>query len=231
MATAWVQDKSTSWFGGSGTTESITFDASVGSGNLLIIAVFWATTTSTIDSVAGNGNTYTLIRSRSDSTNGTMSLYYAKGVASGATTVTVTWSADPGFGALIGHEVSGADTVAPLDQSADNVQANPAESTDAITSTSVITTSDGQYIFGTTWDDQGSNPTIAAGTNYTAREAPSNARSEDRIQASAGSIAVTFTRTGGTFPRFITGIATFKEPPSQADSAGGMTIIRMRPFR
>ena len=218
MAAAHVQHTSVRWFGGSGTSESTAnFGASVAAGNLIVVVVAWGTTTSTINSVADTaGNTYTLIDSGSDGTSGTMSTYYAKNVLGGAAFhVTVTWSADPGFGYLAAHEASGLDTVAPLDQHV----IGPAQSfvgagTFTPTSTAKTTTAGGEYIFGATFDDQGNgsaNQTITAGSGYTLRASPDAwAATESQVQSSAGSIAATYSDVlGAVQANLLTAMATF----------------------
>src|SRR5207253_3457174 len=66
-----------------------------------------------------------------------------------------------------------------------------------VTSMAATTTANGDLIFGVAMDDSGSFGTITAGTGFTAR-ATLNAMDmaiEDAIQATAGSIASTFTFT------------------------------------
>lgn len=202
-----VQAQGTKWFGGSGTTEAPSAITATG-GNLLVIAVGWGASGVTISSVAGNGNTYTLIDASADA-EGNISTYYAKNCAGGSTTVTVTFSADPGFGFITVHEVSGASTTAPLDKNGVTVGT---PSAGVVTSGSVTTTTAGQYIFGATFDG-GGGATFTAGTGYTI---PTNANqstigaSEYQIQGSAGSIAATFNETGSNFGIYRTAIATFK---------------------
>src|SRR5438034_11723784 len=132
MSAAFVQSKSKSWFGSSGTTETITFTSNITAGNLIVVVVAWQTTLSTLTSVSDATTNYTLIDTVSEGTLGSLATLYLKNVPGGATTLTATWGADPGFGYLAAHEVSGCDTTAPLDQHVTNSQVAPGTGTDAV---------------------------------------------------------------------------------------------------
>lgn len=212
-ATAFVQSKAFNGF--SGTDVAATFDANVTAGNLICGYVMWGWSGAqpTLDSVTDSlGNTYTLLHNPTNATPGALkfaaAMFYAKNISGGADTVTATFSGSVSPRRIVIHEVSGADTTAPLDVSAMLAQSDPGTGTDAVTSGSVTTTASGDYIFGATADvSQGTTP--VAGTGFTSREGANVMRSEDQIQASAGSIAATFTGSN-SIADYISGIMTFK---------------------
>ena len=105
--------------------------------------------------------------------------------------------------------MSGADTLAPLEQHLSNVQLNAGTGTDGVTSGNVVTAISGEYIFGAT--NGVNSATFTAGTGYTPREILGTGMTEDLIQSVAGSIAATFT-VNVTFDRNLTVIMTFKAP-------------------
>ena len=102
-----------------------------------------------------------------------------------------------GYHNIIAHEISGWNT---LDQHRINPQSAPGTGANAVTSGNVTTTTNGQYIFGATIQDDFGPIAITPGTGFTERESTDadNATvpqdSEDRIQATAGNIAATFTQ-------------------------------------
>lgn len=206
-ATALVQRKlSKNDFGD--TTLEIVMGSDVTAGNLLVLGVEWSTGVATITVADSQSNTWTEGQSLVSGSVMDVSGWYAKDVAAGATTVTVTFSSAPSrqHGAV--HEVSGADTSAPFDQSTAQGQSNPGTGTDAVTSGNVTTGEDGEYIFGMTSD---ANAQLAntEGTGYTLGETVTGTADEHQIQTSAGSIAATFTIPGFANPT--TMIMTFKE--------------------
>lgn len=215
MAVAYVQSNHTRAFGGG--PDAVTLNG-VTAGNLLIVAVGWLNYGQTISSVAGNGNTYTPIDAYAASTDGggALSTFYVKNAASGNTTVTVTWSGEPGFHDIYIYEVSGCDTTAPLDVHATNYQHNVGSGADAITTGAVTTTAGGEFIFGVAFDQAGNSNTWAAGTNFTAKE-NSFGVTEYLTQTTAGSIAATFTYAQ-TFCGVVSAIATFKAAGGAATS-------------
>lgn len=210
MAVAFVQSVSKKWFGGSGLTETITFPGATSAGHLIPVFVAWsAGSGASIVSVSDGTNTYTPVRTNTNGTTGRSATYYVKNTGSGTFTITVTWGADPGFGFLCAHDVSGADTVAPLDQEIIALSIAPGVGANAITSTAKTTTAPGEYIFGAAFDE-GGGATFTAGTGFGIRETQGGVgASEDQIQAAAGSIAATFTQSGDNFGTYHAGLMTF----------------------
>lgn len=172
-----------------------TFTTNVAAGNLIAVWIIWGDTGKTVSITDSLGNTY-----ESAHSNAAVRFegFYAKNITGGANTVTATFSASiTAFHTLIVHEISGADTTAPLGQAASQTQIN-VSGVDSVSSTAVTTTTNGEYIFGATLRSDTLDGSFSAGTGYTGRETSSGGtflvtRSEDQIQTSAGSIAATFT--------------------------------------
>jgi hypothetical protein len=196
-----VQSKNFLATAGSATTVPVTFTSNVVAGNLIAVWVTWGSSTATLNSVTDSlGNTYTIVQTVTNTTNSQRSaMAYAKNIAGGANTVTATFSASIDYRGIIVHEISGADQTAPLDGNAGQWQTGPGLGTDAVSSGSFTTTKNGDYIFGASMNTGVACAGPAAGTGFTAREAPAcgghsiQPISEDRIQSAAGSIAATFT--------------------------------------
>lgn len=186
-----------------------TGDTAVGSLN-------WRPTTSALTSVTVCGNVATLYDNPTTqgTTQETANFVYSN-VSSGACTITATFDANVTDSRIIVHEVSGTPTTTPEDQHACNPQTNPGTGTDAITSGAVITTSNGQYIYGATYANGGVAST--PGTGFTQGENTTTQESEYLIQTSAGSIAATFTGANGNW---ITCIVTLKD----ASAGGGGSV-------
>lgn len=179
---------------------SITLDSSLGSGNLGALGVFSEDQTVTITSVTTTScqsNTFTAAASNPKGPSaGTGQLwgYYAKNLTAGSCTITVNFSGSVGLLRLWFHEVQGADTAAPLDKDSGAYQLNAGLGTDAITSGTVTTAANGEYIFGFFASLGTANP--SAGTNFAGngKDVGSGSMSEYYIQGSSGPTAATFTQ-------------------------------------
>ncbi len=191
-------------------------------GNRLIVSIGGNFTSDTVTSVADGHNTYT--RSGAPVTNyGGVGLYHysAPNIAGGNETVTVTSSSGKSISCAL-HEYSGTDTGAA--DKYDIAGSAGSTSTDADTSPSVTTTTDGQLIFSSIIEVPGSSVTFTAGTAYTRRQhglAGTAYRhgTEDRVQASAGAVQGLW--TASTTASIVVAISTFK-----AASAGGGATTR-----
>ena len=223
MPTAYVQSKALS-ASASSTTIAVTLDASVGSGNAIVGLVCWGSATeSDLASVTDDqGNTYTLVRFVPD-TNNSQSIkgFYLANITNAPITITANFSPARPYRSISLHEVSGVATSGLLDQDAGQLQTAPGTGPDGVTSGSVITTANGEYIFGGCADTAALRALsqYAGGTGYTRRQEVGstsviNMASEDQIQASAGAIAATFTATNND--RTVSLILTLK-----AAAAGG----------
>jgi hypothetical protein len=190
---------------------TLAFGSNVAAGNLICGFIQWDADTVTLNSVTDSlGNTYTLRNNPVTNAAKRSAMFYAPNILGGACTLTFTFSGATTSAQVI-HEASGLDTSAPFDGSAMQSQDN-VSGTDAATSTAVVTTASGDYIFGATseWAIGG---VVSEGTGFTVAGAGTNAPGgkivgEYLIQGAAGSIAATFTIPGGGYT--FTGVMAFK---------------------
>lgn len=113
-------------------------------GDLNVVAVGWGDSTSSVSSVTDSmGNLYT--RAVGPTANGTLqqSIYYARNIAAGSNSVTVTFNQSAKFPDMRILEYSGLDKVVPLD-----VTAAATGSGTSASSGSATTTSANELIFG-----------------------------------------------------------------------------------
>jgi hypothetical protein len=126
-----------------------------------------------------------------------ISIWYCMNAPAGAATVTATFSVSSDFRGLIIAEYSGAATASALDV---NTPGRSAPASTTPTDTAMTTTANGDLIISTLVFRNADKP-ATAGSGFTAIAIDNtiiNFAAEDRIQASAGSIASTFTLTAGT---------------------------------
>ena len=124
----------------------VSFGSNVTSGNLIVVAVSADVDTSTVSSISDTlGNTYARIQQGLRGPDNAVSaeLWYAKNVAGGATSVTVTMTGTNAHFVSI-NEISGLDQTNPLDQSAINT--NP--TAPVWSSGSQTTSSANELVFG-----------------------------------------------------------------------------------
>jgi hypothetical protein len=149
-------------------------------GNLNIVVVGWNDTASAVSSVTDSrGNTYTRAIGPTAGTALTQSIYYAKNIAAGSNTVTVTFNQAAAYPDVRVLEYSGADKANPLDVTAAAVGTGLAAN-----SGSASTTSLNELIFG-------------AGMTFDAYRAPGSGFT-NRVITNFGDIAedATVTSTG-----------------------------------
>jgi IPT/TIG domain-containing protein len=183
------------------TTAAVTaaFSKSEAAGNLNVVVVGWDDTTTTVQSVVDSrGNLYRLAIGPTSGTGRRQSIYYAPGIAGGATTVTVTFSKAAPFPDVRIAEYRG---VSALDTAA-----GAAGSGTAANSGSIVTTSPNALLVGATTV---ANATLAAGTGFTRRiiTSPNSDLLEDRIVTATGSYSATATLSGGAW---VTQVVAFK---------------------
>ncbi len=100
-------------------TVSVPYGAPQIAGDLNVVVVGWNDTTSTVRSVKDSlGKTYTLAVGPTKGTGLSQSIYYAKNIAPGANTVTVTFSQAAAFPDIRVLEYAGANRTSPLDVTA-----------------------------------------------------------------------------------------------------------------
>jgi len=167
------------------------FTAAQTAGNLNVVAVMWGDTTSTVSSVTDSrSNAYTLAVGPSAANGLTSAIYYAKNIAAGSNTVTVTFNKAAGWPNINVMEYSGLDTATPLD-----VVSSASGSGTTANSGSATTTSATELIVGA------GNPVTtftAAGSGFSNRIINSfGGISEDKIVTSTGSYNATATMTSG----------------------------------
>jgi hypothetical protein len=205
-------------------TIAATFGASNTTGNLIAVAVWWVSTTITLNSVTDSqGNTYTLVGSSTQGNGASAQLAYAKNITGGsAITVTAHFSGSTS-GAVVIHEVSGADASSPLVSSNGQYQNSPGTGTDAISSGALSFSGSNNYVFGAAFDDNGNNTVFTKGTGFNQRVSGNLGSnpymSEDAIQTQPA----TFTTNVGASKYLTIGMA-FKpggSGTSAADSSGG----------
>jgi hypothetical protein len=166
-----------------------TFSNAQTAGNLIVVAIGWSNSTSSVSSVTDTGgNTYTrAVGPTAVSGVESHSIYYAKNIvaaAAGANTVTVTFNAATWYPDIRIAEYSGIDTVSPLDATA-GASGNSATSN----SGSVTTTNANDLIVGANVVASFSS---GAGSGYTQRILNANGDVlEDRIVTSTGSYSAT----------------------------------------
>lgn len=186
-------------------------------GDLLVVTFTYDTSVVTTYSCSDlQGNTYTnAINANDVSHSQALGICYAPNAKAGPNIVTVSWSRFPTWVAMSVSEYSGVSTAAnPVDVTASNAGGNGTTGTDAITSTAATTTISGDLIFGAVEDVGGnSGLSAAAGTGFTLRPASGNTSNqelttEDRVQASSGSIAAT--ETYNAAERYDAGMVAFK---------------------
>jgi hypothetical protein len=174
-------------------------------GNLNVVTVMWGDTTRAVSSVADSkGNAYALAVGPTKATGLTSAIYYARNIASGSNTVTVTFNGTAAYPNVNVLEYSGLDTTNPLD-----VSVAATGSGTAANSGSATTTSASELIVGA---GSTTNAATAAGSGFSNRIINSFGDiSEDRIVSSTGSYNATATLTSGTW---VMQMATFRASTS-----------------
>ena len=189
------------------TTISQAFTTTVTAGDLIVAAVSWGNSSSLTCSDS-QANVYTTLPLQYDSTNNqSLGICYAANVKAGSTTVTATLASSATFRRLLVHEYAGLALTNPVDVTAGNI-ANGTTAANGVTTTSVTTTAAGRLVFAAVMDDAGT-ATIQAGSGFTLRTVLGSAlASEDLVQATAGSIAGTFTFS--VAHRYLARVVAFK---------------------
>lgn len=185
------------------TTLTIPFTSPQTPGNLNIVAIGWDSSAPTVSSVTDTGgNTYQVAAPKTCSSTDCQTIMYAKNIAGGSNTVTVTFSASSAFPEARVSEYAGLDKVSPFD-----VQASVGSSgTTAANSGSATTTFANELIFGSgaTLSDF-----VSPGSGFTNRLIDTfGSISEDRAVTSIGSYSASGTINASNV--WIMQMATFK---------------------
>ena len=170
----------------SNTSVAVAYSAVQTAGDLNIVVVGWGDTTSlNVNTVMDTrGNIYTRAIGPTTTTGLQQSIYYAKNVAAGANTVTVTFNKAAAYPDVRILEYSGLDKTSPLDTGA-----AASGSGTAANSGTAITTSASELIFGA-----GTTATAfsSAGSGFVSRMINAYGNiAEDRIVAATGSYSAT----------------------------------------
>lgn len=221
-AIAYVQSNQASWTAGS--TIVVGYSGNTTSSNLLTWVGAWGTS-KTLSSVSGSVSgafTCPAGATVTDAGGDTAAICYRENVTGGADSLTATFSGTLAFGSVSAGEYSGAATASSLDQTATGNQTAIGTGTDAITTASKTTTTNGQLILGLVMAVSGPT-TINSGTGFTCRQglfatvcnSTTDTIHEDKIQAAAGAVTVTATNnTAGN--NFLSAMATFKASAAAA---------------
>jgi hypothetical protein len=185
----------------SSTTTAASFAAAVTSGGF-VWGIYSGGNSFAITGVTDDkGNTYNV---GSQPAGGGGQLFWLGNITNAPTTITVTVGTTDIFRSMVIQEWSGVFAASdPSDAAtAQQHQAAPGTGTDAVTSGSITTVTNGDLILGTYQSDGGLACDIFGGTNFTKTfDNLSNGNTdfavEARVQATAGAIAATFTQ-GGT---------------------------------
>ena len=225
MAITHVQTAGLGPGGASGTSVAATGSV-VGSGNTVVGSVTCAAGFFLQSVTDDKSNTYTILDHISDPSGQENYTFYLGNITNGPTTITATFNGNVNFRGILWDEYAGVVALAnPLDGHAANLQnPGPGTATDAVTSTSITTKVNGDLIWGATVNSNSFN-NATTGTGFTPRGALVNTGSltvpqntEDRLQATAGAVAATFTDTAsfGTWSTFIIAL--------KAAAGGGGTL-------
>ncbi len=185
----------------SNTTVAVSYTASQTAGDTNIVVVGWGDTSSTISSVTDSkSNSYALAVGPTSGTGLRQSTYYARNIAGGSTTVTVTFNKAAAYPDVRILEYSGLDASTPLDKAV-----GAAGSGTTANSGTVSTTTASELIFGA--GTSGSSFT-GAGSGFTSRMINRYGNiAEDKTVASTGSYNATATEASGVW---VMQVATFR---------------------
>jgi hypothetical protein len=174
--------------------------------NLNIVVVGWNDTTSTVSAVTDTrGNSYAQAGTTVSGTGLRQAIYYAKNIAAGANTVTVTFSQAAAFVDVRVLEYSGADTASPLDVTAGAIGTGGTPSSGAATTTSAK-----ELIFGA---GMTGSHFSGAGSGFTSRviTSPDGDIAEDQVVNATGAYSATAPLAYSS--AWIMQLATFKAAP------------------
>ena len=167
---------------------AVTYPGVQTGGNLNVVVVGWDDTTSSVSAVTDSGgNAYVLAVGPVTGSGGRESIYYAKNIAGGSNTVTVTFDHAAVYVDVRVLEYSGLDTANPLDAGG---TAQAAGTGTSANSGAATVASGNELLVGA---GKTSGRFTAAGTGYSSRiiTSPDGDIAEDRIVSSGGSYNAT----------------------------------------
>ena len=194
---------------------SAKFPSNVTANDAIAVFCVWESLSQTLNSVTDTqGNIFTILNNPTTGRYGSAAMAYAIARSTGGDTVSCNLSTASMGKSIIIHEISGVNVSTPLDGQKLNVQNSPGGGVNAVTSGSITTTVNRDYVLGFTFNDSSNQADWNAGAGYTKRQdlqVQSYATaSQDKVQTLSGSVAATFTATAATFGDFITGIIAFR---------------------
>lgn len=234
MAIAFVQVAENRGFTGT-TQDTVLLGAPVGSGNAVAgIMVIDDNGAGTFVSVTDDqANPYIIAEQGVNNGNKRAIAFVGGNLTNAPQTIKVNLGGAFGNWELVASEYSGVLANAnPMDNSGashiSQVQPTPTTATDAQTSTSITTVTNGCMLVGLAANLSGASLIASAGTGFTGRPINTNAFgafTEDKLQATAGSAAATFTSAANT-PVFTAVIAL-----QPAGGGGGDTFANAGSLR
>lgn len=195
----------------SSTTVVGTFGTAVTTGNCVLIAGGTPGTSPTLTFIDNAvGNTYTNVNEL-DVSGFTLAQAIGSSIINGPTTITMVNPGSQAFMGIVIEEWSGL-LSAPYDLSTMQTQATPGNTTDAISSGPITTTTNGELIWGVCVNtDTATSPAVGTGFTQGTASVSGVYKTEHLIQTTAGSISATYTdATDGSTSHFITGVMGLK---------------------
>lgn len=199
-----------------GTSKSLTtsspqisdgYPNSQNAGDLNVVVISWADTSSQIQSVTdSNGNTYSLAVPARSSSSVTQAIYYTGNIAGGVNTITVNFKQSAALPSIRILEYSGVDKTSPLDVTASAAGTSSPNAAGIADSGSAITHFSNELIFGA---DTDSNQTLKPGDPFVTRIFSTAADiAEDHTVNVLDTYGATVTVTPGS--NWVMQMATFK---------------------
>jgi Glycosyl hydrolases family 16/IPT/TIG domain len=186
------------------TALSVSYPLTETAGDLNVVVVGWGDVTSLVSMVTdSNGNIYSQAGGTATGSGLRQAIFYAKGIAAGSNTVTVTFNQAAAYPDMRIMEYSGLDTSNPLDVTAAGV------GTGTTASSAAATTAANELIIGAGNNGDGFS---GAGTGFTLRMIDYYGNlGEDEIVSSTGSYSVSAPLKKST--SWVMQMATFKAAP------------------
>ena len=192
------------------TTNAVAFSSANTAGNLLVVYAIWDNSSAaTISDTRGNSYASVAPPSRWKGSAWSSQVFYAKNVAGGANTVTLSLTAAvTSWSVVYVHEYSGLDKVSPID-----VSVVGTGTSSAMSSGSATTTNPTDLVFGAGASDRTIN---AGGTGFTSRLTNYGNRTQDKRVTATGANSATGTQNGAAWVMHM--VAFKADPGTPADT-------------
>jgi hypothetical protein len=228
------------WNNGAGSSTTITYASSntLTSGRCLVFAARWngAAITATVADTFSNTYGSPVVIGTDNAGAFRLAVWVVANITGGANYhPTVTFSSATAGRVLAYHEVSGCATSDVVDASAIQPLTAPGTGANALTSGTDTTTVNNTYIFGVLAETGPviTNADEVAGTSFTGRLPPNTSpydpviATEDRVLASAGAVAATWTHSGAAAGEWLIAMVALK-PLLPAQARRTMYLRRRR---